>query len=74
MAVVDQLSSTLRLVLYDGDDLLTGKPIYVSKSFNNVKTNSNPEQLYQTALAFESLQERPLSAVERRDVSAISEA
>lgn len=74
MAVADQISSTLRLVLYDGDDLMTGKPIYVSKSFNNVKTSAEPEQLYQTAVAFVSLQERPLNNIERRDVSEIRES
>lgn len=71
MAAVDHISSQLRLVLYDGDDVETGKPVYRSKSFNNVKASAEPEQLHVIAEAFASLQERPLYTIERRDNSEI---
>lgn len=74
MAVADKMTSTLRLVLYDGDDLVTGKPIYTSKSFNNIKTSAETDQLYQTAIALSGLQERPLYNIERRDSSEIRES
>lgn len=74
MAVADKMTSTLRLVLYDGDDLITGKPVYTSKSFNNVKTSAEADQLYQIAVAFSGLQERPLYNIERRDSSEIRES
>jgi len=73
MAVLDKKSSTLRLVLYDGDDVETGKPIYKTKSFNNVKTAATADQLYAIAEAVAVLQERPLYNVERRDTSDIRE-
>lgn len=71
MAVADMTNSQLRLVLYDGDDLVTGKPIYKAKSFNNVKTDATPDQLYAIANAFAGLQERPLFNIERKDSSDV---
>lgn len=74
MAVVDMTSSQLRLVLYDGEDLLTGNPIYRMKSFNNVKPSATAKQLYDVAVAFSELQERELYTIERRDDSEITRA
>lgn len=74
MAVAEKVSSQLRLVFYDGEDDLTGKAIYKSKSFNNVKTEANAEQLLAVADAFTELQERPLNKVERKDSSEIQES
>lgn len=71
MAVAEMNTSQLRLVLYDGEDILTGKPIYRSKNFNNVKTDANANQLYDVAVAFANLQERTLYNIERRDDSNI---
>lgn len=71
MAVAEKFSSQLRLVFYDGEDELTGNPIYKSKSFNNVKTGASAEQLLAVAEAFTELQERPLDKVERKDSSEI---
>lgn len=74
MAVADMTSSQLRLVLYDGEDLLTGKPIYRSKNFNNVKPSVSAKQLFDVAVAFSELQERELYMIERRDNSEITRA
>ncbi|WP_373893877.1 DUF1659 domain-containing protein [Virgibacillus natechei] len=73
MAVADKVSSTLRLVLYDGDDTMTGEPMYKYKSFNNVKTEAVADQLLPIAEAVAALQERPLYNIERRDNSEIRE-
>ncbi|WP_085994141.1 DUF1659 domain-containing protein [Oceanobacillus senegalensis] len=71
MAVAELKKSTLTLVLNDGNDLETGLPIYRNKSFNNVKTDATPDQLYAVATAFVSLQERPLYNIIRKDNSDI---
>lgn len=73
MIIADQISTQLRLVFYDGEDMLTGNPIYRTKSFNNVKPEATAEQLFAVAEAFEGLQERPLYTIERRDNSEIRE-
>ncbi|GGB32367.1 DUF1659 domain-containing protein [Virgibacillus dakarensis] len=74
MAVAEMYKSTLQLVLDDGVDELTGKPIYKTKSFNNVKTEATADQLYTIAQAFAGLQERPLYDIERKDSSEIRQA
>jgi len=73
LITADQISTQLRLVFYDGEDLLTGEPVFRTKSFNNVKTGASAEQLYAVANALQSLQERPLHGIERRDQSEIRE-
>ena len=73
MIVTDHISAQLRLVFYDGEDTMTGNPIYRTKSFSNVKSEATAEQLFAVAEAFESLQERPLYTIERRDTSVIRE-
>lgn len=74
MAVATIVSSSLRLELYAGEDPETGNPIFTSKSFNNVKTDVTPDQLWPIATAVAGLQEFPLQNVERRDYSELSEA
>ncbi|MBP1969376.1 hypothetical protein J2Z83_001480 [Virgibacillus natechei] len=74
MAVADMISSTLRLVLYEGNDTITGDPIYKYKSFNNVKTEATPEQLLTIAQSISALQELSLYIIERRDNSELREA
>ncbi|MFS0674947.1 DUF1659 domain-containing protein [Ornithinibacillus sp. 179-J 7C1 HS] len=73
MAVADMTNSQLRLVLYDGDDPISGEPVYKAKTFNNVKTEATADQLYAIANAFVVLQERPLFNIERKDSSDIRE-
>jgi len=73
MAMAEPVSSTLRLVLYEGEDEETGNPMYKSKSFNNVKVSANADQLFVVAGAFTQLQELPLYSIERRDNSEIVE-
>lgn len=73
MIIADQISTTLRLVFYDGEDPMTGNPIYRYKSFNNAKPDATAEQLFAVAEAFQSLQTRLLHTVERRDHSEIRE-
>ncbi|SES88828.1 Protein of unknown function [Oceanobacillus limi] len=73
MAVADKKNSQLRLVFYDGDDVLTGDPIYKNKSFNNVKTDATADQLYAVATVLSDLQERALFNIERKDSSDIRE-
>lgn len=71
MAVANMVSSQLRLVLLDGENLETGKPVYKFKSFSNIKVNANADQLHAVALAFAGLQERDLYTIERNDSSQI---
>ena len=71
MAEAVLITSQLRLVLVDGMDEENGEPIYKFKSFNNVKSSSNADQLYAIGEAFAGLQERELSIIERKDSSDI---
>lgn len=73
MAVQNKISSALRLVFIDGLDE-EGLPIYKNKSFRNVKTNADADQLYAVAQAFVGLQERDLNRIERKDSSDVQEA
>ncbi|WP_217586116.1 DUF1659 domain-containing protein [Lentibacillus saliphilus] len=74
MAIADKVNSSLQLVLYDGDDLVTGEPIYKTKTFNNIKTSATADQLFAIANALVVLQQRPLTNIERRDTSNIRQA
>ncbi|GAA0606680.1 hypothetical protein GCM10009001_24890 [Virgibacillus siamensis] len=74
MAVSQMTASRLTLVLDDGDDIMTGKKIYKSKSFNNVKTTATADQLFAIATAVAGLQQRPLYIIERSDNSEITQA
>lgn len=74
MAIEELMHTQLRLVLDDGEDMLTGNTVYRAKSFNNVKTSATADQLYAVSTAIASLQERPLYQVQRKDSSDIRQA
>lgn len=74
MAIVQPVTSQLRLVLYDGDNPSTGQPRFRNKNFNAVKPEATAEELHSIAVALVSLQERPLQAVERIDRAELHEA
>jgi len=71
MAVADMKSSRLRLVFYEGEDVETGEPIYKYKSFSNVKTDADEDQLFAIAEALEKLQDYNLYTIERHDQSEL---
>ncbi|GAB4074904.1 hypothetical protein GCM10028778_24070 [Barrientosiimonas marina] len=73
MAIAERVDSRLKLTLDDGDDMMTGKTIYKTKSFNNVKPEATADQLYTIATAVAGLQERLLYIIERQDGSEISD-
>ena len=52
MAVAERISSRLRLVFYDGEDVLTGNPIFKSKTFNNLKTDADADQFFSCCRSF----------------------
>jgi hypothetical protein len=58
--------SQLRLVFETGVDA-EGNFTYKSKNFNNIKTSATTDGLYSVAQSFASLQQYPLSAIERND-------
>ncbi|WP_077329212.1 DUF1659 domain-containing protein [Virgibacillus siamensis] len=72
MAVAQMVDSRLSLILDDGTDPESGKPIFKSKSFNNVKIAATADQLFAIANAVAPLQQRPLVSVERKDNSHIT--
>jgi len=74
MGVSRLVKSQLRLVLNNGINPDTGAAIFKTKSFNNLKTTANPEQLFSIAQAFAALQTLPLYSVERSDQSEITES
>ncbi|WP_010095222.1 DUF1659 domain-containing protein [Ornithinibacillus scapharcae] len=74
MAVANLTTSQLRLVFQDGNDPITGKPVFKGKSFNNVKTIATADQLYAIANAFSGLQALVLYNVERKDSLDIHQA
>jgi len=71
MAIQELMSTSLQLVFSEGIDESSGNPVYKTKSFNNVKTTANTEQLYAVATAMAALQELPLYNIHRRDSSDI---
>lgn len=70
MAQAKLADSKLRLVFEAGMDE-KGKPIYKAKTFNNVKKEATPDQLFQVAQALSVLCNDTLSRVERADNSEI---
>ncbi|RHW40281.1 DUF1659 domain-containing protein [Neobacillus notoginsengisoli] len=62
--------SRLRLSFETGVDE-KGKPVYKSKTFNNLKKEATPDQMHQAASAIAALCKDPLSTVERTDRSEI---
>lgn len=73
MAAAEILTSQMQLVFDNGFDEATGKTVYKSKNFNNVKTATDADQLYAIASAFAALQELPLDMINRKDSSEIVE-
>ncbi|GAB3805789.1 DUF1659 domain-containing protein [Virgibacillus kimchii] len=71
MAIQEMMSSSLQLVFSAGIDEESGEPVYRTRSFNNVKTTADAEQLYAVATAMAGLQELPLYNIHRRDSSEI---
>ncbi|HLS09531.1 DUF1659 domain-containing protein [Lentibacillus sp.] len=72
MAEQQMVNSRLRLILDDGVDEVSGKQLFKTKGFNNVKTAATADQLYAIATSVASLQQRPLTEVERNDSSEIT--
>ncbi|MEK3886810.1 DUF1659 domain-containing protein [Bacillus sp. FSL K6-3431] len=62
----------LKLVFdYGMDD--ENKPVYKSKTFNNVRRNANSDELFQAAQAIGTLSMNPLWEIERNDSFNIDE-
>lgn len=72
MAVSRLIKSQLRLILNNGIHPTTGDAVFKTKSFNNLKTDADPDQLFTIAQAFAELQTLPLYSVERSDQSEIT--
>ncbi|WP_173916644.1 DUF1659 domain-containing protein [Halobacillus sp. Marseille-Q1614] len=71
MAVsADKINTQLQLVFEDGLDG-KGNVKYRRKTFGNVKMEATEEQLYQVAVALESLQQDLLSTIEKTDRSVL---
>ncbi|MGP4106021.1 DUF1659 domain-containing protein [Virgibacillus sp. L01] len=71
MAVAQMMNSRMSLVLDDGIDEISGKQLFKTKSFNNVKIAATADQLYSIANAVVVLQQRPLLSIERKDSSEL---
>jgi hypothetical protein len=72
MAVAFLKATKLKLVFDYGMDE-NNKPVYKSKTFNNIRRNSNVDDLYQAAQAIGSLTAQPLWEIERNDSFNIDE-
>lgn len=72
MAQAEMIQSRLQLYFEVGTDLETGDIITKTKSFNNIKTEANVEQLIDVAHSLASLQQYPLAEVRRNDVSLLT--
>lgn len=72
MARSTLIRSQLRLVLDNGTHPTSGKMVFKTKSFSNIKTDANADQLYAVAESLAGLQTLPLFEVERADHSEIS--
>ncbi|SDQ16209.1 DUF1659 domain-containing protein [Virgibacillus salinus] len=71
MAVAQMVNSRMSLILDDGIDEISGKQLFKTKSFNNVKIAATADQLYSIANAVVVLQQRPLLSIERKDSSEL---
>ncbi|GIN86043.1 hypothetical protein J6TS2_24290 [Heyndrickxia sporothermodurans] len=70
MAEVLLKNASLRLVFDNGlDD--KGKPVFKTKTFNNIRLSATPESLLQAANAIDSLTQKELFNVERNDQSDV---
>jgi len=73
MAVAVIADSSLQLKFITGNDATTGEPTTKTKSFNNVKTNANADQLFSIATVLAGLQQHTLGHIIRKDDSNITE-
>jgi len=65
MAVVaTPLNSSLRLILETGMDE-NGKPVYSTRTYNNVKTSASDEDLMSVANQLADIQSHPVFAIRR---------
>ncbi|SEP78126.1 Protein of unknown function [Virgibacillus subterraneus] len=71
MAVAQMVNTRMSLILDDGIDEVSGKQLFKTKSFNNVKIAATADQLYSIANAVVVLQQRPLLSIERKDSSEL---
>lgn len=71
MAVAEHLDTRLKLTFQNGIDPNSGKELYKTKSFNNVKTSSTADQLFAIATALAPLQQLTLSSVKRNDTELL---
>jgi hypothetical protein len=62
--------SQLRLVFDMGVDE-NGKAIYKNKNFSNIKTSATTDGLFAVAQGLVSLQQHPVSAIERNDTNLL---
>ncbi|MGE6256576.1 DUF1659 domain-containing protein [Heyndrickxia sporothermodurans] len=70
MAEVLLKNASLRLVFDNGlDD--KGKPVFKTKTFNNIRLSATPKSLLQAANAIDSLTQKELFNVERNDQSDV---
>jgi len=74
MAIAKRIKSQLRMIQQSGIDEKTGRAIFKTRTFNNVKEESTAAQMMSAAQAIASLQEWPLSKLERRDDLNITKA
>jgi hypothetical protein len=71
MALATITDSSLRLEFNSGLDEGSGKPLVKAKSFNNIKIDATPDQLYAVAQVLAGLQQHSLKKIERKDTSSI---
>ncbi|MBS4176943.1 DUF1659 domain-containing protein [Lederbergia citrea] len=65
-------ATKLKLVFDYGMDK-HNKPVYKTKTFNNIHRNASADQLYQACQAISTLKSEPLWAIERNDTINIDE-
>jgi hypothetical protein len=71
MAISNVYRTQLKIGFENGIDPDTNRIIVKRKTFNNVKPDATPDQLYAVAEALASLQQLPLFEVERSDHAEI---
>ncbi len=67
MAVVKDPNSCSMKLRYQNGVNAKGDPVYLSRSFSNVKTTATDQAIFDVAQAINSLQDTPLVAVHRVD-------
>ncbi|WP_033827090.1 DUF1659 domain-containing protein [Bacillus andreraoultii] len=70
MAEANIIKTNFRILYEFGLDQ-KGETVFKTKSYNNVKTSSTDEQIYEAALAIASLSSLPFFNVERDDKKEI---